>query len=106
MDLLHRAGRDVEDKVVEKLTRFYCQCQLYREAPGRFKVRLPEEYDFNHTISIDIVNMEGDNALRLINMATSYQAGQFIHDMSTATVWNALRACWMDVYLGVIITRS
>lgn len=76
------------------------QCQPYGKAPGRFKFKLPKEYNFNHTVVLDIVKLEGDNILQIIDEATNYQAGQFLTDKSTATVWNAFRASHIDTYPG------
>lgn len=78
----------------------YTRFLIYLSTPGRFKFRLPKEYEFNHTVIVDIVNFDGDNALHIVDEATSYQAGRFIKDMSTITVWNAFRASWIDASLG------
>ncbi|RKF61524.1 hypothetical protein OnM2_041057 [Erysiphe neolycopersici] len=94
-----RTGHDIDNKAVEKLTHFCRQFQLHGKAPGRFKFKPPKEHDFNHTVVVDIVNLEGDNTLNVVDEATNYQAGRFLTDMSTATVWNAFRASWIETYL-------
>lgn len=49
---------------------------------------------------IDILKLDGKNTLHAVDEATAYQSGRFLSDMSARSVWNAFRACWIDVYLG------
>ncbi|KAI0993522.1 hypothetical protein K3495_g14662 [Podosphaera aphanis] len=38
--------------------------------------------------------------LHIIDEATRFQAARWLKDISSQTVWNTLRACWIDTYLG------
>ncbi|KAI1002331.1 hypothetical protein K3495_g5871 [Podosphaera aphanis] len=71
---LQRAGHNVESNLVEKLTKYCHQCQLHRKTPGRFKFRLPKEYDFNHTVKVDVLILDSINTLLAVDEATAYQA--------------------------------
>lgn len=52
--VLRKAGHDVENKVVEKLTKYWRQCHLHGKAPCRFKFRLPRQYEFNNTATLNM----------------------------------------------------
>lgn len=95
VNVLRRVGFDFENKLVEKLTRCFNQCQLHGSAPGLFKFKLPGEYELNYTVIVDILNLDEDNALHIVDEATSYQAGRFLADISTVKVWNTFRASWI-----------
>jgi hypothetical protein len=38
--------------------------------------------------------------LQVVDSATAFQAARFLKDMSACTVWDTLRICWIDTYLG------
>ena len=98
--LLEKSGHEIEKYAIEKLTKFCRSCQMQGKSPGRFKFKLPEDLDFNHTIYVDIFHLNGKPVLHVIDEATAFSAARFIRDLSTKTVWEALRFCWIDTYLG------
>ena len=44
--------------------------------------------------------LDGKPVLQVVDSATAFEAARFLKDILTREVWNALRACWIDVYLG------
>lgn len=92
-EVLRRTGHHVENDTLQQIIQYCRQCQLHGKAPGRFKFKLPKEFEFNHTVIVDILNLDGNNTLHAIDEATAFQGGRFLSDMSAKTVWNALRAC-------------
>jgi hypothetical protein len=108
---LSRAGyKEIQPELVKELTRICHFCQLNTKAPGRFKFSLKDDIDFNYEIIIDIMYLDGRPVLHIVDAATAFQAARFLRkDVSTKSVWEALRLCWIDVYLGppdIIITDA
>jgi transposase InsO family protein len=74
--------------------------------PKRFKFRLKDADDaeFNRTIVVDITFLDYNGGklptLHIIDEATGYNAARFISDYSTKTVWQTMKAAWMDTYIG------
>lgn len=99
--LLQKSEHEVDRKAIEKLTNYCTTCQKNGRSPRRFKFTLKDDsIDFNHSIYVDIMYIDSSPALHVIDEATRYQAGRWVKDMSTSTTWNAIRACWIDVYVG------
>ena len=82
------------------MTKFCEQCQLHAKSPGRFKFTLKDDCDFNYSVQIDVFYLDGKPVLYVIDEATSFIAARFLKDESTRTVWDTLRTCWIDTYLG------
>lgn len=99
--LLQRAGHEIESKMIEKLTKFCHHCQMHQNSPGRFKFTLKdEEIEFNASIIIDVLYLNGKPVLQVVDEATAFQAARFLQNMSARNAWDTLRICWIDVYLG------
>lgn len=98
--VLQRAGHEVEQRAIEHLTKYCHQCQMHSKAPGRFKFTLKDDYEFNCRIIVDVMYINGKPVLHVVDEATAFQAAKFLTDMSAKTAWEALRACWIDVYQG------
>ena len=39
-------------------------------------------------------------ALHAVDEATRFQTARFLKDISAEIVWDTLRACWIDTYVG------
>lgn len=99
--LLDQAGYDdIDLKSIEHLTKFCKQCQLHSKSPGRFKFTLKDEYDFNYSVLVDILYLDSKPVLHVVDEATAFTAARFLKDESAKTVWDTLRTCWIDTYLG------
>jgi hypothetical protein len=44
--------------------------------------------------------IDGSPILHIVDEATPFQAAQWLLNMTAQHVWETLRACWIDVYLG------
>ncbi|KAI1001275.1 hypothetical protein K3495_g6924 [Podosphaera aphanis] len=110
VDWLHRIlkNADHEDsetkKLLNRITEHcrYCRyCQMHGPAPQRFKFKIKDDFNFNFAIIIDIIYLDGNTpVLHVVDEATRYQAAQFLKDVSAQTVWETLRRCWIDIYVG------
>ena len=99
--ILTRAGyNDINSTIIERLTKFCHQCQMHGPAPARFKFTLRDDIDFNYQILVDVMFINGKPVLHVVDMATSFQAARFLQNMTAKETWNALRAAWIDTYLG------
>lgn len=99
--VLGHAGHEVEKKALHRLTRVCEHCQKHGKSPGRFKFTLRDDnIDFNHSIYIDIMYIEGQPVLHIIDEATRYQAARWMKDISAKHTWDLLRLCWIDTYVG------
>ena len=99
--LLERSGHnDFDKKVLERQTKFCHHCQLHSKSPGRFRFSLKDHINFNYTIIIDIMYIDGKEILHVIDEATCFQAAKWLDTISTKHVWDALRYCWIDMYVG------
>jgi hypothetical protein len=98
--ILQRAGHEVNSQCVDYLTKFCHHCQMKGKSPGRFKFTLKDDYEFNYSVIVDILYLEGKPVLQVIDAATSFGAARFLRDMSARNTWDTLRACWIDTYQG------
>ena len=100
-DLLERNEMDFDNETFEKISKHCHQCQIQSRGPGRFRFRLQEEdIQFNAEIIVDIMYLDSKPVLHVVDTATSFQAARFLRNMSSKATWEALRACWIDVYIG------
>ena len=98
--ILQLAGHEVDSKSVNYLTKFCHHCQMKGKSPGRFRFTLKDDYEFNYSVIIDILFLEGKPVLQVIDAATSFGAARFLKDMSARNAWDTLRVCWIDAYQG------
>ncbi|OXV05485.1 hypothetical protein Egran_06747, partial [Elaphomyces granulatus] len=103
--LLERAGHDDNNhrQLLERITKYCSKCQKHAGAPLRFKFTLrdDEHLDFNHSVYVDIMYINGSPLLHVIDEATRFQAARWLnYGISALHVWEALRMSWIDVYLG------
>jgi len=107
--VLERAGHQVNSTILEKLTEFCHQCQMHGKAPGRFKFTLKDDHEFNYSIIVDVLYLEGKPVLQVVDSATSFQAARFLKDMKAKTAWDTIQECWINTYLGppdIIVTDA
>ena len=105
--VLTRSSQAFSQKAIHELTQ-YCQfCQKHAKSPGRFKFALEnDKLQFNYSVVIDIFYVDTvtkgakSPVLHVIDEATRFQAAKFLKDVSAKHVWDILRACWIDMYVG------
>jgi hypothetical protein len=73
---------------------------MHKKSPGRFKITLKDDHEFNYLITINVMYLDGKPVLQVVNSATAFEAARFLKDMLAHTAWDTLRACWIDTYLG------
>ncbi|KAI1004852.1 hypothetical protein K3495_g3366 [Podosphaera aphanis] len=99
--LLERSGHnDFNISYLNNLTNFCKQCQLKGKSPGRFKFNLRDELNFNYSIIIDIMYIDGKPVLHVVHEATRFQAARWLDKLSSKHTWDTLRQCWIDTYVG------
>lgn len=98
--VLERAGHDVEQGILEHLTKFCKYCQKYGKSPGRFRFTLREDTEFNYCIYVDIMYIEGKPLLHIVDEGTRYQNGKWLDNISARHTWERLQECWINTYLG------
>jgi hypothetical protein len=98
--ILERAGHDPNTKYIQHLTKYCHQCQMHGKSPGRFKFTLKDDYEFNYSVIIDVLYLDGRPVLQVVDSSTSFQAARFLKDMSAKNAWDTLRMCWIDTYQG------
>ena len=98
--ILERSGHDVDLRALEYLVKYCHHCQKHGKSPGRFGFTIKDDVEFNYHIVVDILYIEGKAVLQLVDEATRFQAGRWLKDISARHVWDQLRACWIDTYLG------
>src|SRR6266568_5096910 len=70
--LKHSRHNNVNRKAINHLTKYCSYCQKYKHSPGQFKFTLREDLDFNHSVYVDIIYINGSLVLHIINEATRY----------------------------------
>ena len=101
IDLLNRTDESFNPATLKRITEFCHQCQTNSKAPGRFKFNIRDtDLEFNAEIIVDVMYLETKPVLHVVDSATAFQAARFLRSMSTKTAWEAIRACWIDVYIG------
>ncbi|EKD16667.1 polyprotein [Drepanopeziza brunnea f. sp. 'multigermtubi' MB_m1] len=85
---LKAAGEEFETDILEKITKYCAQCQLHEQAPRRFKISLKDEYEFNYSIIVDIMYINGDPVLHIVDSATGYGSRGFLKNMTAKHVWD------------------
>lgn len=98
--LLERAGHEVSSHAIEKIRDFCHHCQVHGSSPRRFKFTLHEDANFNHSIIVDIMYIDGRPVSHIIDEATRFNAARWLSDISARTTWDTLRLAWIDTYLG------
>ncbi|EED23141.1 hypothetical protein TSTA_065940 [Talaromyces stipitatus ATCC 10500] len=99
--LLKRAGHDDMDynNLVE-IEKFCHHYQMNQQAPQHFKFTLNDDREFNYEIVVNVMYLDGKPVLHIVNWVTSFQAAQFLKSLSAKDTWEALRAVWINTYLG------
>jgi hypothetical protein len=73
---------------------------MHEKSSGRFKFTLKDNHEFNYSIIIDVMYLDGKPVLQVVDSATAFQAARFLKDMSACTAWDTLCICWINTYLG------
>lgn len=85
---------------VEKIISKGKTCQKYVQAPRRFNFALCDDRESNHNVFVEIFYINKNPILNVVAETTHYQTARWLPNVTTDTVWRAMRVCWVDVYLG------
>lgn len=85
---------------LEKIVRSCKFCQIFAARPRRFKFTLRDDAQFKSTIYVDLFWIDKKTVLHVVDEATRYQAARWVPSVSAGKIWEALRLCWIDVYIG------
>ena len=98
--VLERASHETNKKIIDNLMKYCKHCQKHGKSPSNFKFALKEDGNFNYSIFVDIMYINGDPILHVVNEATKFQAARWLNNMSAKHTWDTLQLCWTDVYIG------
>jgi len=73
---------------------------MHSKSPGQFKFTLKDDHEFNYSVVIDVLHINGKPVLQVVDSSTLFQAARFLKDMSARSAWDTLRMCWIDTYQG------
>ena len=108
--VLSRAGHeDLDYNTLARIVKFCHQCQMHGGAPGRFRFTLRDDIDFNYRVLVDVMYLNGKPVVHVIDEATAFQAARFLHNVTAKATWDAIRAMWIDTYVGppdIIVSDS
>lgn len=80
--LLKRSGHEIDHNVIKRLTNHCHFCQTYGKSSGRFKFTLKDDVEFNHTIFVDVVHIDGNPVLHIVDKQTKFQAARWLKNMT------------------------
>ena len=80
--VLIRASHDIKHKIIEIINKFYHYYQIKGKAPQCFKFTLKKDVEFNYEIIVNVIYLDGKPILHIIDVATAFQAGRFLNNMS------------------------
>ncbi|KHJ31248.1 hypothetical protein EV44_g3121 [Erysiphe necator] len=99
--ILERSGHtDFDKNTIEKIRKFCHHCQLHSKSLSRFHFNLRDDISFNYTIIIDIMYIDGKEILHVIDEATCFQAAKWPNNVTAKHVWDTLKYCWIELYVG------
>jgi hypothetical protein len=87
VQLLEKAGQDdINIYTIEYLTKYCSHCQLNAKSPGRFKFSIKEDTEFNYTMIVDIIYIDGSSILYLVDEATAFNTARFLKEITTKAI--------------------
>ena len=91
--ILERSGHGIDNRTLEHLTRYCHYCQKHGKSPGRFRFTLHDDIDFNYSIVVDIMYIDGAPLLHIVDEGTRFQAGRWLQNVTARHTWEMLRMC-------------
>lgn len=84
-------------QMLERVEQLCGPFQEYAQRPRRFKFTLRDDIDFSRTEYADISYIDGKPNFHVVDNATLFQAAIILSEVSTDSLWRAIRRCWIDV---------
>jgi hypothetical protein len=63
---------------------------MYEKSLGRFKFTLKDDYEFNYSVIIDVIYLNGKPILQVVDFITAFRAARFLKDILACMVWDTL----------------
>lgn len=102
--LLDQAGHVPDSEIMLRVKEMCEHCQKHSDAPHRFRFKLQDDIDFNHTVYVDIAMFGKDYALHMVDEATGFGAAKLLRKApgshTAKQVVNAFKSAWIDTYIG------
>ena len=98
--VLKQSGQEFELHALKHLTKYCKYCQKHKISPSRFNFIINDDIDFKYHIIVEVLYIESKPVLHIVDEATRFQAGRLLKDIFARHVWDQLRACWINTYLG------
>lgn len=74
--VLERASCETDRKIIINLIKYCMHCQKHGKSPGCFKFTLKEDANFNYSILVKILYINGNLILHVVHEATKFQAAR------------------------------
>jgi hypothetical protein len=58
---------------------------MYKKSLGRFKFTLKDDYEFNYSVIIDVIYLNGKPVLQVVDSTTVFGAARFLKDILAYT---------------------
>ncbi|EKD14183.1 polyprotein [Drepanopeziza brunnea f. sp. 'multigermtubi' MB_m1] len=98
--VLKRAGHEFRRDLLYNIQKFCHHCQVFGRSPGRFSIKLKDDTDFNDTVYVDVMHLDGKNVLHVVCDSTNFQAATFFKSMSAQHLLEGFSRCWVNTYVG------
>ncbi|EKD18830.1 hypothetical protein MBM_03072 [Drepanopeziza brunnea f. sp. 'multigermtubi' MB_m1] len=98
--VLKRAGHEFKRDLLYNIQKFCHHCQVFGRSPKRFSIKLKDDTDFNDTVYVDVMHLDGKNVLHVVCDSTNFQAATFLKSMSAQHLLKGFNRCWVNTYVG------
>ncbi|EKD20121.1 hypothetical protein MBM_02073 [Drepanopeziza brunnea f. sp. 'multigermtubi' MB_m1] len=69
-------------------------------SPRRFSIKLKDDTDFNNTVYVNVMHLDGKNVLHVVCDSTNFQAAIFFKSISAQHLLKGFNRCWVNTYVG------
>ncbi|EKD21300.1 polyprotein [Drepanopeziza brunnea f. sp. 'multigermtubi' MB_m1] len=92
-----------EEQLKTIYKRFGYLLAIFGRSSKRFSIRLKDDTDFNNTVYVDVMHLNGKNVLHVVCDSTNFQAATFLKSMSAQHLLKRFSRCWVNTYVGPLI---
>ena len=96
-DKLHKVleytSHETDKKIIVNLTKYCIHYQKHRKSIGQFKFTLKEDINFNYSILVDKMYIDGNLILHVVDEATRFQVARWSINIFAKHKWETLQFC-------------
>lgn len=70
--MLECSGHETGKKIIDSFTKYCAYCQKHEKSLGHFKFNLKEDVNFNYSIFVDIMYIDGSSILHIVYNAVRF----------------------------------